>query len=147
MGLSVDRLPGSFRSEPPDGQSVSLPLALSGEPGPAPWLLGGGAPGSATQSLRRGSEFSFRRRQGVFLFRHSQLLAPSAACLPCLPASPPNTCAGRLVLLARSGDNNRQETVWFSLIAAFGLSSEFLRMLSPRICSVPFIVLCALQGV
>lgn len=138
MGLSVDRPPGSFRSEPSDG-----PLALSDEPGPAPWLLGGGALGSATQSLLHGSEFSFRRRQGCSFSDTQSCLPPLR---PACPVSQPRLQT--LVLASRcflpGPEAHRQEAVWFSLIAAFGLSSEFLRMLPPRICSVPFIVL---QGV
>lgn len=141
----IDRPPGSFRSEPSDGQSASLPW-LCDEPGPALWLLGGGALGSATHSLLHGSEFSFRRRQGCS-FSDTQNCLP-----PLLPASLVSQVASKHLCwppgaFRQVQRHNRQETVWFFLIAVFGLSSEFLRMLSPRICSVPFIVLCALQGV
>ena len=140
----IDRPLGSFRSEPSDGQSASLPW-LCDEPGPALWLLGGGALGSATHSLLQGSEFSFRRRQGCSFSGTQNCLPP---LLPAYPVSQPHLQTLVLVSWCFSPGPETQPTGnWFFLIAVFGLSSEFLRMLSPRICSVPFIVLCALQGV
>lgn len=122
--MSVDRPLGSLRSEPSDG-----PLALSDEPGllPGCWEVVRQA-----QPLRASCTVQSSVSEGV---RGNSFQTLKAACPLCgLPALSPSLLQ-TLVLASRcfspGPEAHRQETVWFSLIAAFGLSSEFLE------CSLP----------